>query len=61
MKTLLFLVILLPIQSMVRALGSEHPWIQDPLKASQPPLHLDGQVMVHPVEYLNGSQPTHFN
>lgn len=35
----------------------EHPCIQDPLKASQPPLHLEGQVLVHPFEYRPESQP----
>lgn len=58
---IVFLVIFLPMQSMVRALGSEHPCIQAPLKASQPPLHLDEQYWLHPVEYLNASQPMHFN
>lgn len=48
------------MQSMVSALGLEHPCIQDPLKTSQPPLHLDGQIFVHPIEYLIESQPKHF-
>lgn len=59
-KTFL-LVIFLPMQSIVRALKLEHPCIQDPLKASQPPLHLDEQVWVQSVEYLLASQPTGFN
>lgn len=45
------------MQSIVRALGLEHPCIQAPLKASQPPLHLDEQVWPQPVEYLLASQP----
>lgn len=49
------------MQSMEEALGLEHPCIQDPLKASQAPLHLDGQICVHPIEYLDASQPTHLN
>lgn len=55
-----FLVIFLPIQSIVRAFGLEHPCIQDPLKASQPPLQLDEQVWVQSVEYLLASHPRTF-
>lgn len=57
----LFDMYLLPvhtIQSIVSAFGSEHPCIQDPLKASQPPVQLEEQSLVHPFEYLPESQPT---
>lgn len=47
----------LPIQSIVSAFGSEHPCIQDPLKASQAPLHLEGHAMAQPFEYRPESQP----
>lgn len=49
------------MQSIVRALGLEHPCIQDPLKASQPPLHLVGQIWEQFAEYLVASQPTRYN
>lgn len=45
----------LPMQSIVRALGSEHPCIQDPLNASQRWfLHFDGQMCLQPGENLFG-------
>lgn len=47
----------LPIQSIVSAFGSEHPCIHDPLKASQAPLHLEGQFLVQPFKYRPKSQP----
>lgn len=52
----------LPIQSIVRAFGLEHPCMQDPLNASQRWfLHLIEQYFVHPGENLLGSQPTNVN
>lgn len=56
-KKEIFLLNGLPIQSIVSAFGSEHPCIQDPLKASQPPVQLEEQSLVHPFEYLPESQP----
>lgn len=47
------------MQSIVRALGSEHPCIHDPLNASQCwCLHLDGQEWLQPGENLFDPQPT---
>lgn len=47
------------MQSIVRALGSEHPCIHDPLNASQCwCLHLDGQEWLQPGENLLDPQPT---
>lgn len=46
-----------PMQSIVRALGLEHPCMQDPLNASQPPLQLDEHSREQSVEYLLESQP----
>lgn len=50
------------MQSIVRAFGSEHPWIQDPLNASQWLfLHLSGHSSSQLGEYLMESQPTNVN
>lgn len=46
------------MQSIVRAFGSKHPCIQDPLNASQACLHLFGQESLQPGENLLESQPT---
>lgn len=52
----------IPMQSIVRAFGSVHPCIQDPLNASQCWfLHLVGQKFLQPGEYLFGLQPTNVN
>lgn len=52
----------LPIQSIVRAFGLEHPCMQDPLNASQRWfLHLAEQFFVQPGEKLFASQPTNVN
>lgn len=49
----------IPMQSIVRALGSEQPCIHDPLKASQCWfLHLNGQRCLQPGENLFDPQPT---
>lgn len=52
----------LPIQSIVRAFGLEHPCMQDPLNASQRWfLHSIEQSSVQPGENFFSSQPTIVN
>lgn len=53
---------IIPMQSIVRAFGSEHPWIQDPSNTSQWLfLHLAGQTWLQPGENLLWSQPKNVN
>lgn len=52
----------IPMQSIVKAFGSEQPCIQDPLNASHCWfLHLVEQRFLQPVENLFGLHPTNVN